>query len=369
MLKIVFEALLAVVIMLSLNSVAFSYTNEEQYVYDNLRLQLPWEAAGYIKLTQENRDTPTHLVGSVDEYALDFGFAESTPVTAAESGIAYVYRVGDTNAPAYGNHIKIDHGHFYTLYAHLSSVENWVNGAEVKKGDVIGLSGHTGVGSGSHLHFGLYHGYAYNDGYSYSVQSKIVVANEGVGPYQILQSLQFNNGQFYLSGNFKSGQEGIIVCDSDGCYVDTSSGTGGSGSLPDFITKTIWLSDSSGNPKTVFAPGEAMQIHIKVKNVGVDTPSGIDVEYFRSDGYYKDSDPKNVGTDFIHKDDLQGGEIHGELKNTTAPMNKGTYNFVACPDSDHNIAEEHEDNNCSNEAIFRVDDFKWLNPIINYILD
>jgi murein DD-endopeptidase MepM/ murein hydrolase activator NlpD len=369
MLKIVFEALLAVVVMLSLSSMAFSYTDEEQYVYDNLYLQLPWEPARYIKLTQENRDTPTHSVGGVDEYALDFGFIESTPVTAAESGVVYVYRVDNTNASAYGNHIKIDHGHFYTLYAHLSTIEDGIDGSEVKKGDVIGLSGHTGVGSGSHLHFGLYYGYAYNDGYSYSVQSKIVSANEGTGPYQTLQSLQFNNGQFYLSGNFKSGQEGIIVCESNGCYVDTSSGVGGNGSLPDFITKKIWFSNSSGNPKTVFKPGEAMQIHIEVKNVGADTPSGIDVDYFRSNGLYKDSDPKNIGTDFIHKDDLEGGETHNELKNTTAPITKGRYNFVACPDPDHNVAEEHENNNCSDEAVFKVDDLKWLNPIINYILD
>jgi hypothetical protein len=141
---------------------------------------------------------------------------------------------------------------------------------------------------------------------------------------------------------------------SGGGFQSNRGAGGDNGSLPDFIIKNIWLSDSSGNNKTVFTPGEAMQIHVEVKNVGVDTPSGIDVEYFRSNGYYKDSDPTNVGTDFIHKDDLEGGETHNELKNTTAPMTPGRYNMTAHADSGHDISEEHEGNNWSDEAVFTV---------------
>jgi hypothetical protein len=355
------------------SSVGFSYTSEEQYVYDNLYLQLPWEAAKNIKLTQQNRDFPTHIVGSVDEYALDFGLASGTPVVAAESGVAYVYRDGSTNASAYGNHIKIDHGYFYTLYAHLSSIENGIDGAEVKKGDVIGLSGNTGVhigsGGGYHLHFGLYHGYAYDDGYSYSVQSKIVSANEGSGPYQTLSSLQFENEQFYLSGNFKSGQEGVIICGSSGCYVDTSVGVGGFYTLPDFIGIKMWLVDSSGKDKTVFRAGEQIQMKAQFKNVGTDSPSDITVKFYLSNGVKVDSNKQTVGTDNIRDYNMESGETQTETESLTAPTTKGTYNIIACADTEKVVTEQHESNNCTEVAVFRVDDLRWINPIINYILD
>jgi len=171
-------------------------------------------------------------------------------------------------------------------------------------------------------------------------------------------------------------QSTVLQVSTEEYCLDTNDIGGGGGSdggplsLPDFITKAgIWLSDSVGNPKTVFKPGEAMQIHIEVKNVGVDTPSGIDVGYFRSNGLYRDSNPTSVGTDFIHKDDLSSGETHGELKNTTAPMTKGTYNMTAHADSDHDVTEEHESNNWSDEVVFKVDDFSWVFPLINQILD
>jgi len=145
-------------------------------------------------------------------------------------------------------------------------------------------------------------------------------------------------------------------------------GGGGGGAKPDFVINDIWLSDSSGNEKTVFKPGQSMQVHIKVKNAGASTSSGIDIDYFRSNGYHEDSDPTNVGTDFIHKDDLEGGETHEELKNITAPMTQGTYNITAHADAGHDVDEEHESNNDSDEAVFRVDNFGWLVPIINQML-
>jgi hypothetical protein len=85
---------LVMIVFLRGNQMVFGYTEEEQYAYDNLYLQLPWEPAKHIILTQENRDTPTHMIDSVDEYALDFGLSSNTPVAAAAPGVAYVYKVG-----------------------------------------------------------------------------------------------------------------------------------------------------------------------------------------------------------------------------------------------------------------------------------
>jgi len=52
-----------------------------------------------------------------------------------------------------GNYIVIDHGYgIRTVYGHLSRT-NVIQGRQVKRGDLIGLSGNTGLSSGPHLHY------------------------------------------------------------------------------------------------------------------------------------------------------------------------------------------------------------------------
>ncbi len=53
----------------------------------------------------------------------------------------------------YGYYVKIDHGFGYeSLYAHLSKIEV-SEGDMVVRGDLVGLSGSTGVSTGPHLHY------------------------------------------------------------------------------------------------------------------------------------------------------------------------------------------------------------------------
>lgn len=57
------------------------------------------------------------------------------------------------NSQTYGMKITIDHGNEYkTVYAHMSEIKV-SEGDEIKAGDIIGLSGNTGMSTGPHLHF------------------------------------------------------------------------------------------------------------------------------------------------------------------------------------------------------------------------
>ena len=71
-----------------------------------------------------------------------------------------VYATGDGsviesgwNTGGFGNCIVIDHGYgFQTVYGHLSDIKV-TKGQNVKRGDLIGISGSTGLSSGPHLHY------------------------------------------------------------------------------------------------------------------------------------------------------------------------------------------------------------------------
>ena len=85
---------------------------------------------------------------------VDFGARVGTPVMAAGSGrVVFSGRKG-----GYGKTVIISHRDGYkTLYAHLSKFRRGIRkGRWVKKGQIIGYVGNTGLSTGPHLHFGLY---------------------------------------------------------------------------------------------------------------------------------------------------------------------------------------------------------------------
>ena len=80
---------------------------------------------------------------------IDIAAARGTPVKAANNGVVRLSMMLNVT----GNTIIIDHGcNIYSSYAHLDKllVEE---GAEVKKGDIIGEVGSTGFSTGPHLHW------------------------------------------------------------------------------------------------------------------------------------------------------------------------------------------------------------------------
>ncbi|KPQ00318.1 MAG: Peptidase, M23/M37 family [Bacteroidetes bacterium HLUCCA01] len=82
---------------------------------------------------------------------IDFRARIGTPIYATGDG---VISMAGTNG-TYGITIKIDHGFGYeSLYAHLSGLETGIRtGRRVKRGDLIGFTGDTGVVEGPHLHY------------------------------------------------------------------------------------------------------------------------------------------------------------------------------------------------------------------------
>ena len=81
----------------------------------------------------------------------DLAHTEHSPVKAAARGIVrYAAKRG-----IYGNCVILSHGQGLTsLYGHLSELRV-KPGDEVKRGQVIGLSGMTGLALGDHLHFSI----------------------------------------------------------------------------------------------------------------------------------------------------------------------------------------------------------------------
>jgi hypothetical protein len=80
---------------------------------------------------------------------IDFFAYTGTDVYATADGLVTDVRISET----FGKVITINHGYGYsTLYAHLSDF-NVQEGQRVKRGQVIGLVGNTGLSSGQHLHY------------------------------------------------------------------------------------------------------------------------------------------------------------------------------------------------------------------------
>ena len=82
---------------------------------------------------------------------IDLASLENSPVQATNHGrIIFAERLG-----IYGLTVVLDHGQgLASLYSHLSKIEVTPD-QEVKKGDIIGLTGQTGLAGGDHLHFAI----------------------------------------------------------------------------------------------------------------------------------------------------------------------------------------------------------------------
>lgn len=87
---------------------------------------------------------------------VDFRAKQGSNILAPENGAVVLTGYQSMNFVVNGNCIFIDHGHgVVSGYLHLSEILV-KEGALVKKGQIIGKVGSTGIASGPHLHWGVY---------------------------------------------------------------------------------------------------------------------------------------------------------------------------------------------------------------------
>lgn len=104
------------------------------------------------RLGDEYKFRPIHPVLGIPRMhnGQDFEVPYGTEVYATGDGSVIE---SDWNSGGFGNCIVIDHGYgLQTVYGHLSDIKV-SKGLNVKRGDLIGLSGNTGLSNGPHLHY------------------------------------------------------------------------------------------------------------------------------------------------------------------------------------------------------------------------
>ncbi len=94
----------------------------------------------------------THPIYKTAEFhpGMDFAAPEGTEIYATGDGVV---EAADSKAQGYGNHVVINHGNGYTtLYGHMSRMAV-KPGEKVKRGQVIGYVGSTGLSTAPHVHY------------------------------------------------------------------------------------------------------------------------------------------------------------------------------------------------------------------------
>ncbi len=107
-----------------------------------------WPAHGWLTSSVGSRRDP--ITGASDYHeGLDISAERGSAVYATADGqVRFAGREG-----GYGNLVVVDHGYgLETRYGHLATFRV-TPGAEIRRGDVLGVVGSTGRSTGSHLHY------------------------------------------------------------------------------------------------------------------------------------------------------------------------------------------------------------------------
>ena len=93
-----------------------------------------------------------HPIPKIKQFHWGMDFTAPTGTEIYSTGKGKVVFASNSHN-GYGNHVIVDHGYGYqTLYAHMSKIGVRV-GQAVKRGEVLGHVGNTGLSSAPHLHY------------------------------------------------------------------------------------------------------------------------------------------------------------------------------------------------------------------------
>lgn len=128
----------------------------ERFYFLDSALRLPLDSESFW-VSSEFGKRKNPFSGELKNHnGIDLAAEEGTPVYAIKDGAVFSAISGDST---FGNYIILTHdlGKMTSVYAHLSSlcVEKYQN---VRKGDLIGYVGQTGMATGPHLHFEIRQG-------------------------------------------------------------------------------------------------------------------------------------------------------------------------------------------------------------------
>ena len=148
-------------------------------------------------------------------YGVDFAAPTGTPVRAVAEGVVTMANWHGGN----GRYIQLRHDDtFESGYGHLSRIVSMVRpGARVRKGDIIGYVGSTGLATGPHLHFVMYKNGKYIDPLSAAAPRSRSLTGEG--------ARRFTDSVRKLDAAFAAAERagGQLVLASSGPGTDTAA--------------------------------------------------------------------------------------------------------------------------------------------------
>lgn len=146
-----------------------------------------------------NRTSPTAGASSYHK-GIDIACPEGSDVVATKKGTVTVAE----KSSAEGNWIAIKHDEQYTSYYMHNSVLLVEEGETVSKGQVIALSGNTGVSTGPHLHFAILKNSAYLNPLDFVSEKekikKTTTAETGIRAEMVAYAKQFVGNPYVYGG-------------------------------------------------------------------------------------------------------------------------------------------------------------------------
>ncbi len=137
----------------SLQELSFVELNEAMKDRRSLWASTPsiWPTKGWLTSGFGKRSSP--FTGKTQTHkGVDVAARRDTPIVATAAGV--ISRVGFDSG--FGKLVKINHNYgMQTLFGHMSKTNVRV-GQRVKRGDVIGFVGNTGLSTGPHVHYAVY---------------------------------------------------------------------------------------------------------------------------------------------------------------------------------------------------------------------